>query len=41
MDQIVLAGAAETHPTASLIVGFVVLALAIVVVWWLLGKIFK
>lgn len=39
--QIVLAGAAQEHPTSSLVCGVIVVAVVIGFIWWLIGKVEK
>lgn len=38
MHQIVLAGNAETHPTASLVVGLIFVAAALGLLWLVFGR---
>jgi hypothetical protein len=40
-NVIVLAGNAQEHPTQSLIIGIIVVAVAVAFVLWLIGKVFK
>lgn len=41
MDKLILAGNAQTHPTASLVVGAIVCVIALAAVVWLIGKVTK
>lgn len=41
MQELILAGNAQTHPTASLVMGIVVVLAVLVGAVWLIGKITK